>query len=199
MAKVYIEYTNLGTLFNLCNLSILVVIFLLWFYLHSLIKFIVVYLMFVLLDEYLKPHCFIFWFVFFWVMVPKYNPDCPGNHYVDQDVIKFTDICLPLTPGDGIKGVFHHAKPSVLIFGVIKIIKIHKRETNNWMVANDRENQAHCLEDIKESEKDSKRCWIPDIDEQDGRLEVSCRNFNRNNFLQMEASTQDPKKPSKWS
>lgn len=59
MAKNYIEYTNLGTLFNLCNLSILVVIFLLWFYLHSLIKFVVVHLMFVLLDEYLKPHCFI--------------------------------------------------------------------------------------------------------------------------------------------
>ena len=40
-----------------------------------------------------------------------YSSGCPLIHYVDQAGFEITEICLPLSPSAGTKGVCHHAGP----------------------------------------------------------------------------------------
>lgn len=47
-----------------------------------------------------------FSFLFFWDKVLLYSARCPGTHYIDQDGLKQTEICLPLIAGT--KGMRHH-------------------------------------------------------------------------------------------
>lgn len=60
-------------------------------------------------------YCFVFGF-FKTAFLIVTDHGCPGTCFVDQADFKFMEICLPLLPSSGIKGMFHHAQPGFSIF-----------------------------------------------------------------------------------